>query len=195
MNSLRRDRRALLIGGTVILAMLLTARVLPALRRFEATAALELLAAEQRLDDVERELRLLGSTLEGASARTPGGSARVLESAFEGTTPTESVAAAMQQLVGIATTLGATVRAVTPQSEAKFRNGVTALSIRISFATDAVGLDQLLAELARGDRLLVPRTLAVQASTPAAPTASAEVIQVDMTVAAIARARVAEMSP
>lgn len=180
-----RDRRALAVGGTVMIAALTLARGFPALR----TWTNERRASAVELNHELSQLRLgVASQRERKAALTKRSAELAsLESALlPGETPATG-AASLARLVGTAAESSAVHIRSTQLRTDSIRAGdaYTRVAVRIDATSDIRGLTSFLARLERGPALLVVKSLAI---TQSEPLSEMETLRAELEVAGLARA-------
>ena len=177
----QRDRRALLVGGTVVIAAVFVFRVLPWTVR-------SAVAAETRLR--EQAVLLARARVDLDDATLLRDSAAELSRALVGLAPRilsgSSAAEAIADLSGRVNLAGSTHQAklerVDPLPDSALAGRLHRVALRIAFECDVRGLVGVLQELEFGKAALAVRELRVTAVDAASPDKSPEVLRVNLTV-------------
>lgn len=160
-----RDRRALLIGGAVVLATWVSVKVLPGAWHLRHQLQENVAAKSIRLDRLERDIAGLDSLEREAGrvrARLVGLAPRLLAARSHG----EAGAELSVVLRTRAETAGARIGRITILPDSAGRGEPMEIRARIECETDAAGLEKLLALLASGDPVLVVGAVRVAAPAP-----------------------------
>ncbi len=176
-----RDRRALLIGGTVVVAAVLLLRILPwgARHALAAHAALReratlLVHAQQDLDDAR--------LLRDSAARITQALVGLAPKLLSGTSAAEAGADLAAQLNLVASRSNARVEQVDLVPDIARAGRLSRVRVHITLETDIRGLVQALHAIATGSAALVVHELRVSAPDPASPERLPEILKVEMTI-------------
>jgi hypothetical protein len=175
-----RDRRAVLLGGGVLLAAWLAARGVPrllhgyaSLRARTEASAHQLAAAREAL----AEAPFVRDSLSVRAQRLVAWAPRLVA----GRTPAEAAADLASLVTGLAAQLRVRVARMDPLPDSA--GAVFArVGLRIEVQGDIGGIARWLSSLEEGDRLLAVRTISVMAPEPAAPATQAEALRAELTI-------------
>lgn len=177
-----RDRRALLLGVSIIGVIMVAGRVVPAWRRWQATAvdaahATTLSLAHSRAEIIEQ--RVVDDSLVARKARLTA----LRASWLEGDTPAAAAAALAGEISGAGGRAGVTIGALDIRLDSS-ANLFMPVRVHATAVGDIDGVAKLLAAI-EGDRVALSiRALSIDAADPAAPPNQPEVLRTELTVEA-----------
>jgi hypothetical protein len=180
-----RDRRTLLIGGTIISTIVLVARTLPVWREWDERSRAEAVSAATELATLERGLALLPALRDSARARTARAEAQRARM-IAGETVTVAGAALATHVTDIADDLGLRVESVQIRPDTVFRSGHARVAVRVNASGDVTHLTDLLSALEMGEELLAVRELTISPSDAFASDAQPEVLHFQLLVEGLA---------
>ena len=181
----RGDRRAMLIGTAVVLALLLALRGVPAWRAWRSQlqgSAAELTAELQR---AEASVATSGRVADSLRARK----ARFLALApalVAGDSPAGSAAALASLVSGVAATSGLRVGAMQVRADTAGAGMFVRVGVRADVVGDVRGVSLFLATLEHGPVMLRVRELSIAQPEPSAPADRAEALRVELLVEGLA---------
>ncbi len=178
-----RDRRALAIGGSILVLAILVLRVLPSSVR-------RALAAERELD--ERATLLAHARADLAEAVVLGDSAAQLTRALAGLAPKllvgDTRAEAGADFAGRLSLLAARhqvkLERVDQLADSTAAGRLRRIAVRVALESDIRGISGLLQALASGDAALSVEALRIVAPDPGSASAGVEVLKGEVTVVA-----------
>jgi hypothetical protein len=175
-----RDRRALLLGGAVVMATWIATRGMSSLlhRHEELRARAEVALVElQRSRELVAEEPLALEALADRARELVAWAPRLVA----GATPAEALAELSSYMSGLAAQHR--VRLVRLDPSADSASGPFArLSLRLEAQGDIRGLAGWLVAMEEGERLLAVREIALSAPEPAAPSAQPEVLRAEIVI-------------
>jgi hypothetical protein len=181
-----RDRRTLIVGGSVVGTLFLLGRGLPRLNEWQSSQITEAATLANDLTAARSGARLMPALRDTLRARQARLSA--LDSAIL-TGPTSSAAAASlaSALEDLATEASVKVSAMQLQADSPAAGALVQVGVRMTAVADVYGLLALMRAIEGGRQLLAIRELAVTQPEPAAPSNKAEQLRLDLTVVGLAR--------
>jgi hypothetical protein len=181
-----RDRRTLILGGSAIGSLFALGRGLPALIRWQSTRIGEATAAVSDLMNARAGRRVLPALRDSVRARE----ARIAvidSTVVTGPTPSAAAARLASALEEMADEARVNVSAMQLVADSATAGGVTHVGVRLTGVGDVYGLLALMRAVEGGEALLAVRELAISQADPAAPSAKAEALRIDMMVVGLAR--------
>ena len=182
-----RDRRTLLGGVGVIVAIAAVGRGLPAWRRWAAETrqgSAELVAETERARATVRDERVVRDSLAARNARFLALAPRLLP----GTTPATSAANLAAMVSGAAIVANVRVESLELQADSGGTDAFNRVAVRASLVGDVRGLMTVLATLERGPALLAVREMTITQTEQAASEDRAEVLRSEIVVEGLALA-------
>jgi hypothetical protein len=181
-----RDRRTLIFGAGLIVALVLTAKGVPATVAWRRDKALESARASQLLAASSIDPRELRSARDSLAIR------RSRLEAIDSVMPVAvSASAAVAQLAStledLADSCAVRVSAIQLRPDSVASSGLTEVSARLNAVADVAGLAAFVRAIAGSRAPLVVRELTVTAPEPAAPSSKAEALRFDVLVAGLSR--------
>jgi hypothetical protein len=185
-----RDRRMLIIGGTVIASLIVLSKGVPAWRDWVADArsgAAEQVRAASEADGLVAHAKAMRDTLAARNARYVA----LAPALVAGHTPAEASATLASLVSGAASASGVKLGAVQlrPVADTGARRAFVRVSVHADVVGDIRGVTTMLASLERGPARLRVRDLTVTQPDPASPGDRVEVLKTDFTVEGLAMAR------
>lgn len=160
-----RDRRALLVGGAIVLSTWVSVKLIPRAWLFRQQLRENVASKATRLDRLEHDIAGLDSLEREAGrvrARLVGLAPRLLAARSHG----EAGAELSVVLRTRAETAGARIGRITILPDSAGRGEPTEIRARIECETDAAGVEKLLELLASGNPVLVVSAVRVAAPAP-----------------------------
>lgn len=186
----RRDRRTLVVGAAVIVALVAASKALPAWRGWDAesrAAAAEIVAEVLR---AERDIAAVGALRDTLASRN----ARYIALA-ERIVPGDGASSAASELATLvsasATEADLSVGTVRILTDTSGSSPFVRVSVRGDLVGDLDGLTLFLADVERGPLLLAVRELTITQPEPAAPDNRPEILRVQFLIEGIALRRAA----
>jgi hypothetical protein len=176
-----RDRRAVLLGGAVVVGSWLVTRGVPALLRAHADRRARTEASVRQLAAAREALADAAWTRDSLGAR----GRRLVTWAprlVAGGTPAEAMAELQSIVSGMAAQHRVRIVRVEPSADSA-AGLFTAIRLRVEAQSDVGGLAQWLAAIEEGDRLLSIVVLSISAPAPAASSGQAEVLRAELVIA------------
>jgi hypothetical protein len=181
-----RDRRTLVIGGSVVGSLLAIGRGGPALLEWQASqrgSAQELGVELNAARAARAGLSRLRDSLGAQRARVAE-----LDSTMLGAETASAAAAQLAStLEDLADDAHVKVGALQLRADSASASPVTEVAVRLTAVADVYGLLALMRSIEGGDLLLTIRELSVSQPDPGAPDGKPETLRVDMTVGGLAR--------
>jgi hypothetical protein len=185
-----RDRRMLIIGGTVIASLIVLSKGVPAWRDWVTEArsgAAEQVRAASEADGLVAHAKAMRDTLAARNARYVA----LAPALVAGHTPAEASATLASLVSGAASASGVKLGAVQlrPVADTGARRAFVRVSVHADVVGDIRGVTTMLASLERGPARLRVRDLTVTQPDPASPADRVEALKSDFTVEGLAMAR------
>ena len=181
-----RDRRTLIVGGSVIGALFALGRGVPALLAWQntqlasaASTALELAVAR----DGVRRLPSLRDSVRVRSARV----AAIDSIMLSGITASAAAADLASSLEAMAEEAAVKVSAMQLHADSAVAGTLAHVGVRVTATADVYGLFALLRAIEGGQVLLVVRESGVTQPEPAAPSSQPESLRLELLVVGLAR--------
>jgi hypothetical protein len=175
------DRRALILGGAVILGAVLVLRVVPALVRRVVVVDTELHERAELLARARTDLGAL-DRLRDSAAMLSRAVVQLAPALVTGTSPADAAAAVAAELGLAASRHKLQIVATTPVDADTAIGRLRRVRLHAQIEGDVRGLADLVHALAGSNPLLVVRDLRVSAPTPARETHGPEVLTMEVTV-------------
>jgi len=176
-----RDRRALLFGGVVVAAAVLSLRVLPSLIRHASGAYAQLHERAALLARTREEMASL-PTLRDSAATLSQALVRLAPQLLSGSTAAEAGSDLSGRMNLAAARAPARVERLDPVSDSAGNGRLGRVRIRAAVETDVRGLVALIRAIDSGDEVLRLEELHVEAPDPAAVNRGPEILKVEVTV-------------
>lgn len=183
-----RDRRALILGGAIMLGLVGVFRGLPAWRAWRAearAAAAEAQSQAARSDALVAGLRESLDTLEARTALMRGLGPALLT----GDTPAEAGSALTALLGELARQSLVRLEAVDIRIDTTAARSLPRVAAEVHATADITGLSSFLAALERGPTLLAVHQLAIRPQTPDGPANQVELLSIHFRVEGLALVR------
>jgi hypothetical protein len=182
-----RDRRTLVVGGSLILTLIFTSRVVPAWLAwvYEARAgAREQSHAAAEVDALLAGARAARDTLVSRNARYVA----LAPALVAGTTPAEASATLASLVSGAASEAGVKLGAVQlrPPSDTGARRAFVRIGVHADVVGDIMGITTLLGSLEHGPARLRVRELTITQPDAATPSDRIEALHAELTVEGLA---------
>ena len=181
-----RDRRILILGAGVIVALIAIAKGIPATvawqrdKELASVHASELLAASS-IEPVD--LRAARDSLAARQARLAA-----IDSVLSRSTSTSAAVAQLAStLEELSDSCAVRVTSVQLRPDSVVSSGLVEVSARLNGVADVAGLAALVRAIAEYRAPLVVRELTVTAGEPTAPSSKAEMLRFDLLVAGLSR--------
>jgi hypothetical protein len=180
-----RDRRTLLLGGTVIALLLLLFKGLPAWRRWDAGArasGAELVAAAARAQADVRSLPALADSVAARHRRLVALAPLVLD----GSTPAAAGASLASLVSGAAARANVALGTVQLQPDTATTGTFVRVTVRGDATGDLPGIARMLALLEGGPELLAVREVSITQPDPGGPADRVETLRLEFSVQGLA---------
>jgi type II secretory pathway component PulM len=176
-----RDRRALLFGGVVVAAAVLSLRVLPSLIRHARGAYAQLHERAALLARTREEMASL-PTLRDSAATLSQALVALAPQLLSGSTAVEAGSDLSGRMNLAVARAPARVERLDPVSDSVGNGRLGRVRIRAALETDVRGLVALIRAIDSGDEVLRLEELHVEAPDPAAVSRGPEILRVEVTV-------------
>lgn len=183
-----RDRRALALGSVTMLSLVAVGRGLPLVRAWTASERTRAAVAVATLARAER-LVTDDPAVRRALARRAASSGAADSMLLRAETRAGAGAALAERVADAAARGGVVLGTVTPTTDSTRETGITRVRVRASLTGDITELTGFLAALEGGSPRAVVRALSITQPDPGAPDTQMEVLQVELTVEALAHVR------
>jgi len=177
-----RDRRALVLGGTVVAVAVGFLRVLPWGVRRVVTASVELRERSRLLEHARADLAAAGELRDSTAVLTRGLVALAAK-LLAGNSAAEATADLSGRLNLAASRSQANLERLDSVPDSVIAGRLRRLSVHVALECDVRGLAGLLHAVETGDAALTVVDLQVAAADPASGGSQAEVLKVEITVA------------
>lgn len=189
MSALRlapRDRRMLIVGGSVIGALLLSARALPAALQWQRVQLDSATALLDRLSAARRSTAILPALRDSLAAR------RARVAALDtlligGASPVAAAGTVASALEDLADDANVRVTAIQIRADTVARAGLSRVGVRLVAVCDVTGLSSLLRAIETNAHAMTVRDLAVTQPDPVGANTRAEALRIDVGVEALVR--------
>jgi hypothetical protein len=181
-----RDRRTLIVGGSLVGTLFVLGRGLPLLTQWQSAQIAEAAPLTSDLAAARagaRLMPLLRDTLRVRQARL----AALDSSILSGATPSAAAAGLASAVQDIADESSVKISAMQLQADSAGPGALVHVGVRVTAMADVYGLLSLMRAIEGGTQLLAVRELAVTQPEPAAPANKIESLRLDMTVVGLAR--------
>lgn len=183
-----RDRRLLMIGGSVIGTLITVARGLPALRAWEqrqVSAAATLAADLAAIREGRRALPMLRDSLAARRVRL----AQLDSTLLAGQSPATAAAALTEAVEELAAASRVKVGSLQIHTDSAPPGAITHVRVGLVGVTDVTGLAAFLRAVEGAETPLVVRELVVAQPDPLAPSSKPETLRVEVSIEGIAIVR------
>jgi hypothetical protein len=188
-----RDRRTLLIGAGLIVALLALFRGVPAWRgRYERerTAATRLSLRAAEAEAAVRGSASRGDSLDARRRRFVALAPAILD----GRTPAAAGGTLAALVSGAAAKAGMQLNSVQVRPDSAGPGTFTRVAVRVDATGDVRGVARMLSLLERGPEMLAVREISVTGAQPGAPDAQPEALHLELSVEGLALSRPARAS-
>lgn len=181
-----RDRRAVIAGMSIIGALIIVARGLPAIQQRDRNA-------ETRLHEVAVSLsreRLLSAAVARYGRLKPERDSIAITqgpAALTSSTPAAGVASLASRVMGLARYVGAKVSTTTPHGDSVFTNGSAVIGLRVSMVVDGRALIDFLNAIESGPEVIVVRSLSIIQPEAGVEVEARRSLRVDLLLNALAK--------
>jgi hypothetical protein len=181
-----RDRRTLIVGGSMVGTLFVLGRGLPLLRQWQASQLAEAATLTSDLAAARSGARLMPSLRDSIRARQMR-LAALDSSILSGSSPSAAAAGLASTLEDLADESSVKISAMQLQADSAGPGALVHVGVRITAMADVYGLLALVRAIEGGSQLLAVRELAVSQPEPAAPANKVEALRLDLTVVGLAR--------
>lgn len=176
-----RDRRTLIGGGGIVIALLVLARGIPELRRWEEARASEAESSATAVGEMRGGIAALAALRDSTHARTAR-LAALDSSLISGVSPA-AVAAGLASMLGdLADDNAVKVNAMQLHSDSVVKAGLARADVRVTGVADVTGLAGFLRDIEGGPALLRIRELSISQPDPAGGNEKPEALRVDLVI-------------